>query len=163
MERLSRLRPVLGPSLVVVLTAGMLGLVLVSLAVQPPYDAGADSTQRMLGWARAGLFTAGALAFAGGLALALRGGSPPAPVALRREPRPPKPLPAAFTLVALGRTSEDTRAIADTATAVDAIRLLWQWADTHPDEHIVVFNPDAEPIAFKRPLRARGLLRRGAA
>ena len=163
MQRIPRRRPALGPSAVIVLTAAVLGLVLFSLAVQPPYDPGADATQRALGWVRAGLFTVGAFAFVAGLIIALRGGGRSAPVALRREPAPPKPLPAAFTLVALGRTPDDTRAIADAPTALEAIRRLWDWAEAHPDEHIVIYNPDAEPVAFKRPAHVRRGLRRGAA
>ncbi len=161
MERISRLRPVLGPSAVIVLMAGILGLVLISLMIQPPYGAQADSTQRMLGWVRAGLFTVGALAFITGLVIALRGNGRPEAVAIHREPPPPKPLPAAFTIVALGRTPDDTRAIADATTALEAIRLLWDWAEAHPDEHIVIFKADAEPVAFKRP--AYSGIRRGAA
>ena len=161
MERIWRLRPVLGPSAVVVLTAAVLGLVLFSLMAQPPYEPGADATQRMLGWLRAGLFTAGALAFIAGLVIALRGNDRPAPVAIRFDPAPAKPLAAVFTVVALGRTPDDTRAIADAATAEEAIRLLWDWAAAHPDEHIVIFNADAEPVAFKRPVDS--IFRRGAA
>ena len=164
MERIVRLRPVLGPSLVVVVTAVLLALVLASLAMQPPYDAGADSTQRMLGWLRAGLFTAGALAFTVGLALAFRGGGG-TPVAHQPHPpaAPPRPLAAEYTLVALGQSPEDTRAIADAATATEAVRLLREWAADCPGEHIVVFDSDAEPIAFVRPARPARRARRGAA
>jgi hypothetical protein len=93
----------------------------------------------------------------------LRGGSRPETAAIRRETSPAKPPPTAFTLVALGRTPDDTRAIADAATASEAIRLLWDWAEAHPDEHIVIFNPDAEPVAFKRPAYGDQDWRRGAA
>jgi hypothetical protein len=163
MERISRLRPALGPTAAIVLTAGILGLILFSLMAQPPYDPEADAAERTLGWVRAGLFTAGALAFVAGLVIALRGGSRPETAAIGREASPAKLPPTAFTLVALGRTPDDTRAIADAATASEAIRLLWDWAEAHPDEHIVIFSPDAEPVAFKRPAYGDQDLHRGAA
>jgi hypothetical protein len=150
MQRMSKLRPAFGPSAVIVITAAVLGLVLFSLSVQPPYDDGADATQRMLGWVRAGLFTLGALAFVAGLVIALRGTGQPA-AAIQQEPRAPKPLPAAFTLVALGRTPDDARAITDVASAGEAVQLLWAWTETYPDEHVVIFNEHAEPVAFRRP------------
>lgn len=155
MQRIVRLRPAIAPSLALAAIFGVLGLIVLSFVFQPPYEAGADSTQRLLGWARAGLFTSGAIAFVVGLALAVRA-SPerrPAAIAPRAMPQPPRSLPAVFTLVALGRTADDTRAIADAATPAEAVRLLREWSDTYPGEHIVIFDSDAEPVAFKRPTR----------
>jgi hypothetical protein len=97
------------------------------------------------------LFTVGALAFVAGLVIALRGSGQPAAPPLRQESRPPNPSSATFTLVALGRTPDDARAISDAGSAREAVRLMWAWAESYPDEYVVVFNTHAEPIAFKRP------------
>ncbi len=164
MQRIPRIRPAVMPSVAILLTVGLLGLLALSLTVQPPHDAGADSLQQMLGWARASLFTAGALAFLIGLVIALR--SSRSPDAATRDTRPPttsRPLPAPFTLVALGRTPDDARAITDTADAAEAIRILWQWSEEYPDEHVVIFDRQGEPVAFKRPLWSARSVRRGAA
>ncbi|MGH2600767.1 MAG: hypothetical protein ACRDJ9_15450, partial [Dehalococcoidia bacterium] len=149
MERPLRHRPLIGSSILIAGIVGLFGLLAFSLLIQPPSDAGADSLQQMLGWARAGLFTAGAIAFLVGLAISLRGpGAPPE----RRSSLPvepePRRQPAAFTLVALGATPADTRAIADATSADEAIRLLWEWSEEHPEERVVLFNADAEPVAF---------------
>ena len=164
MQRIQRIRPALMPSMAIAATISVLGLLALSLLVQPPYDAGADTLQRMLGWARAALFSAGALAFLVGLIASLRCGdsagvAPTGP----RQSAGARPLPAAFTLVALGRTPDDTRAIMDAPDAVEAIRILWQWSDEHPEEHVVIYDRDGEPVAFKRPLWSARAAGRGAA
>ena len=164
MQRIQRLRPALMPSMAIAVTISVLGLLALSLLVQPPYDAGAGTLQRMLGWARAALFSAGALAFLVGLIVSLRSGDPPdvAPSGPRQFTGA-RPLPTAFTLVALGRTPDDTRAIMDAPDAVEAIRILWQWSDEHPEEHVVIYDRDGEPVAFKRPLWSARAAGRGAA
>jgi hypothetical protein len=157
MIRITRLRPAIAPTAVaLVVGVGMAGLIAASFVVQRPYEVGADGAQQVLGWARAGLFTAGAVAFATGLAMALRGVRDELPPSVWTAPAtPPRVLPASFTLVALGRSPEDTRAIADADTAAEAIRILREWSEDYPSERIVIFNADAEPIAVKRPQRAR--------
>ena len=164
MERIVRLRPAVAPSLAILAALGLAGLLTLSLAIQPPHDAGADPLQRTLGWARAALFTAGALAFLIGLVVSMRGGgSPQEPGLLSRTPATPQARRAAFTVVAFGRTPEDTRAIADAQDGAEALRLLRAWSEEYPDETIVVFDADAEPIVFKRSVRGAHLARRGAA
>ncbi len=164
MQRIQRIRPAVLPSMAIAGTISVLGLLALSLLVQPPHDAGADSLQRMLGWARASLFSAGALVFLLGLIVALRSGGAPdvAPPGPRRFSAT-RPLPVAFTLVALGRTPDDTRAIVDAASAAEAIRILWEWSEEYPDEHVVIYDRDGEPIAFKRPLWSARAAGRGAA
>lgn len=164
MHRIQRIRPVVAPSLAILATLALLALLALSLAVQPPHVAGADRAERVLGWARASLFTAGALAFLVGLIVSARAGSSSA------EERTPvvhlpaqHPLPVAFTLVALGGSPEDTRAIADAPDGAAAIRILWEWSEAYPAEHVVIFNAEGEPIAFRRPARVSWLARRGAA
>lgn len=163
MERPFRVQPSGASSALLVGGIGLFGLLAFSLTLQPPYDAGADALQRALGWARAGLLTAGAATFLIGLAVSLRSDDFPLP---RRSPfilPPRRRSPAAFTLVALGGTPDDARAIADANDAAEAIRLLWEWSEMHPDEHVVVFNADAEPVAFKRPAWVPSPMQRGAA
>ena len=164
MQRIQRIRPALMPSMAIAATISVLGLLALSLLVQPPYDAGADGLQRMLGWVRAALFSAGALAFLVGLIVSLRSGDSPevAPTGPRQSAGA-RPLAAAFTLVALGRTPDDTRAIMDVPNAVEAIRILWQWSDEHPEEHVVIYDRDGEPVAFRRPPWTAQAARRGAA
>jgi hypothetical protein len=151
-ERPFRARPSGTSSALLAGGVGLFGLLALSLALQPPYDAGADGLQKLLEWARAGLLTAGAATFLIALAVSLRSDEFPLP---RRSPfvlPPQRPRgTAAFTLVALGGTPDDTRAIADADDAAEAVRLLWEWSDKHPDEHVLVFNAEAEPVAFKRP------------
>ncbi|MGD9893477.1 MAG: hypothetical protein AB7R89_26200 [Dehalococcoidia bacterium] len=164
MERPFRTRPSGASSALLAGGIGVFALLAYSLTLQAPYDAGADTLQRTLGWARAGLLTAGAATFLIGLAVSLR--SDDAPLARwasfgRSGVRTLDS--AAFTVVALGDTPDDARAIADAGSAEEAIALLWQWSDRYPDEHVVVFDADAEPMAFKRPVYPSSAMRQGAA
>ncbi len=164
MERPFRSRPSGASSALLAGGIGLFGLLAYSLTLQAPYDAGADTLQRTIGWARAGLLTAGAATFLVGLAVSLRGDDSPLPRWTSfGMPAERSRGEAAFTVVALGGTPDDTRAIADAEDAEEAIALLWQWSDMYPDEHVVVFDADAEPVAFKRPASPRSSIRRGAA
>jgi hypothetical protein len=161
MERPTIPRPSGASSTLLGVTAGFLGLLALSLTFQPPYHPEADSVERLMGWLRAGLLTAGAAAFLLGLIFAMRNGDSPIPYRRSVVPMPPRPRrSAAFTLVALGGTPDDTRAIADAADAAEAVRVLWEWSDLHPDEHVVVFNAEAEAVAFKRPVWTGSTMRR---
>jgi hypothetical protein len=164
MERPFRTRPSGASSALLAGGIGVFALLAYSLTLQAPYDAGADTLQRTLGWARAGLLTAGAATFLIGLAVSLRpddashsrwsifGGSGARTTSV-----------APFTVVALGDTPDDARAIADARDADEAIALLWQWSNMYPDEHVVVFDADAELMAFKRPVFPPTEMRQGAA
>ena len=154
------------PSFAIAAAIALLLLIILSVALQPPRGDG-DTLQQALGWARAAFFSAAACAFVLGLAVFLRSSNDPVrpvhPPArspyLRSRPEPR----GTFTLVALGGTPDDTRAIADVADARAAVALLRQWAREHPDEHIVIFDPDGEPVAFHRPAAVGRARRRGAA
>ena len=138
-------------------------LIVFSMIVQPPRVEEADALQRALGWLRTGLFTGGAVAFIAALFALLRGegrlavstGAGERSVGSRR------PAAGSFTLVALGGTPDDTRVITDTADAEGAVRVLRQWATTHPEELVLIFAPDGEPIAFRRPASGVGVHRGG--
>ena len=164
MERPFRVRPSRGSSALLAGGIGVFALLAYSLTLQAPYEAGADALQQTLGWARAGLLTAGAAAFLVGLAVSFRGDVTPLH---RWTPfggfAARVPSDAAFTVVALGDTPDDARAIADAGDAEEAIAILWRWSDMHPDEHVVVFDAEAEPMAFKRPAVPPAEIRRGAA
>jgi hypothetical protein len=164
MERPFRTRPSGASSALLAGGIGVFGLLAYSLTLQAPYDAGADALQRTLGWARAGLLTAGAATFLVGLAVSLRNEEAPLPRwASFGAPGTRSRADAAFTVVALGGTPDDTRAIADAKDAAEAVALLWQWSEMYPDEHVVLFGADAEPVAFKRPASPQTEFRRGAA
>lgn len=150
MDRVLRLPQSLASSAVVFAAAALAGLLLAALVVQPPAAVHGGSLDRLLGWARVGMLTAGAVTLLVALGAGLRGERPTPPVQPARVLR--SAMPGAFTLVALGRTPDDTRAIADAADAPSAIDLLWRWSDEHPDEQVVIFTPDGEPVALKRAL-----------
>ena len=151
MQRVSRPRVSLVSSAVAVAGVTLAGLLALSMAVQPPREAGADTLEQLLGWLRAGMLTLGAIAFLAAIGVSFC--SPPTaePADVIATPRTRRQSPAAFTLVALDGTPDDTRAITDASTAEEAVDLLWQWADEHPTEHVVVYDLKGEPIAFKRP------------
>jgi hypothetical protein len=148
MDRVLRLPRSLASSAVIVAAAALAGLFVIALLLQPPAAESSSSLERLLGWARAGMLTAGAIALLAALGAGLRGdraAMPAQPASLVRSTAR-----GAFTLIALGRTPDDTRAIADAEDAPSAVALLWRWSDEHPDEQVVVFAPDGEPVAFRR-------------
>jgi hypothetical protein len=138
---------------VIVAAAALAGLLVIALVLQPPATDGGGSIERLLGWARAGMLTAGAIALLAALGAGLSGDhtatSPPSATLIRSTAY------GAFTLVALGRTPDDTRAIADAPDAPSAVALLWRWSAEHPDEQVVIFAPDGGPVAFRRPTTSR--------
>ena len=78
------------PVLAVVSAAALLLLVALSIAVQPPATAGMDGVARILAWARAVLFSAGAVAFLIGIVAFAR-----MPAGGTEEAEPEDVLPAA--------------------------------------------------------------------
>lgn len=153
MDRVLRFPQSLLSSAVIVAAIALAGLLLIALLIQPPAAASGGSLERMLGWARAGMLTAGAIALLAALGAGLRGER--AATAGQQVPVIRSAAPSAFTLVALGRTPDDARAITDADDALSAVTLLWRWSDEHPDEQVVVFAPDGEPLAFKRAAVSR--------
>jgi hypothetical protein len=140
------------PLVAIGVALGLLLLVALSIVLQPPRPEGSDGVHRTLAWARAILFSGGALAFLVALLAVLRG------VPLTWTPRVSR-APAAsvrrrrdgFTLVASGGALDDARAIADAGDAGDAVQLLDQGRAAHPEEQIVIFAADGEPLAYRRP------------
>ncbi len=152
MQRSGRIQAAATPSLVVAAMVAFIGLVVLSIALQPPGGGRIETLEQALAWARAAVFSIGAVTFLVALIALTRGGTP-AQATTWSAPRMAarRPAPGEFTLVALGSAPDDTRAITDAADAGDAIRILRRWTAAHPDEHVLVFSPGGEAIAFRRP------------
>jgi hypothetical protein len=181
---LKRARPrltLLYPVLAVLVAAGFLLLVALSVAIQPPDARPNQSIGGVLAWARAILFSAGALAFLAGLVALARAEpgepvaevedepdapAPPTPVStLPRSVRVPHTVPIRFTLVALTRDGRQMRAIADYPDARDLMAALVTWREEYPDEQVRVFGPTGEEIARRQaaPKPVVSFARRGRA
>jgi hypothetical protein len=125
--------------------------VALSIVIEPPQPEGTGELLQALAWMRAALFSAGVLAFVVALIQFVRGsGAPamdsiPAKIAAEKPRRRP-----AFTVLALGHSAEDVRAIADARDARQAMATLASWSEMHPSESVVIFAPDGEPLAFRR-------------
>ncbi len=169
------------PFLAVVTAASLLLLVALSIALQPPATAGMDAVARTLAWARAALFSAGAAAFLVGMVSFARAGSfgagegerggvaapdRPSPrqdempesraEALGATPRQTNPTPTAengprFTLIALGATTGEVRAIADFDDATHMLQALRDWREQHPDEEFRIYTGAGVQVARRRP------------
>jgi hypothetical protein len=153
--------PVLSPYAV---TAAAVTVVLAfALLLQPPRPERVEHVQQVLAWARAGLFSAGVLAFVLAALLMLRPALPERAVPPEAETAEAADQPGAepltprrlhFTVVALGRRADDTRAISDAHSAAEAIAIMSRWSDAHPDERIAIFRPDGKLLAFRRAVPA---------
>lgn len=132
--------------------------VALSLAVQPPSVANSSQTETLLAWLRAGCLSAGVIVLIVGLVSVLRRDTKPSSAHVWSDVDGPEkasaPPRTAYTLVALGDSPDDARAIHDTVSAAVAVGTMRTWIDEHPDERVVVFSPDGEPMAFYRPRRA---------
>jgi hypothetical protein len=151
-QRSGRIQAAATPSLIVAAVVAVIGLVVLSIALQPPGGGRIETLEQALAWARAAVFSIGAVTFLVALIALTRGGAsapmtaPFTPyVTERRQPA------GGFTLVALGSAPDDTRAITDAPDAGAAVRIMREWTASHPDEHVLVFAPDGEAIAFRRP------------
>jgi hypothetical protein len=151
------------PALAVAAAAALLLLVALSIALQPPNTADADAVARALAWARALLFAAGTFAFLLGTVAFARTGTardeqpdeaeddvegmvvvpPPTSVVERRE----EERPMRFTLIALGSSDDDARAIVDFGDAAALLTAMRAWRWQFPDEELLVFGPDGAQIA----------------
>lgn len=129
-------------------------LLALSVVLQPPRAGGAGALELALAWGQAILFSAGSLAFLLALVVPSRAGVRARQTWLLPAAAPTSRVDVPFTLVALGVTAEDTRGIQDAADPEQAVVLLWQWSEEHPDERLVIFGPDGAVLAFRRPSRA---------
>jgi hypothetical protein len=156
-------RPMVSPA-VAVATALFLVLVAGSVVVQPPRAGGSDPLLAGLAWVQAVFFSAGLLTFVVALLSIARGGFGGR---LHGDSGRAGGRPAAtgtgFTLIAIGGTPDDMRAITDAGDAAAAVAIMAEWSSAHPGEHIVVFGADGEPVAFRRPSAFAGVAVRGAA
>jgi hypothetical protein len=151
-QRSGRIHAVVTPSLAIAISTAFIGLVVLSIALQPPGGGRIETLEQALAWARAAVFSIGAAAFLVALITLARGSAPAQRAVQSALPSAVRRLSAGgFTLVALGRAPDDTRAITDAADAGEAVRIMREWIAAHPDEHVLVFAPDGEAIAFHRP------------
>ena len=152
MQRSGRIHAIATPSLAVAAVTAFIGLVVLSIALQPPGGGRIETLEQALAWARAAVFSIGAVTFLVALIALARGATPTQRSVQSALPTTVRRLSAGgFTLVALGSAPDDTRAITDAANAGDAVRIIRAWTSLHPDEHVLVFAPDGEAIAFHRP------------
>src|SRR5688572_10674607 len=108
MQRTVRIQALTMPSVAIGVALLLLALVAISILLQPPRAEGTDELQRTLAWARATLFSAGAVAFIVALAAFMRGG--PAAILVGGAVMEAATTPdarASFTLVALGGAPDD--------------------------------------------------------
>lgn len=162
------MRPRLGilfPVLAVLAAAALLLLVALSIALQPPTGAASVPLAGVLAWARAVTFAGGAMAFLIGVLAFARGGRAepedgaisPGDGGMGSAWRPVAPAgqeePMRYTLIALGKDTEDVRAIADFKDAHALLTAMRAWQERHPDEELRVFGPDGTEIA-RRPATA---------
>lgn len=164
------------PVVAVALAAAFLFLVALSIALQPPATAEMTALARVLAWARALLFSAGAGAFLLGLMAFARVGvssdddaaeadvtglaMTPAPrgAAVLDEEDSMAAAPAVaeepgvvrFTLVALGDGDDDPRAILDFRSRADLLAAMRDWPRRYPAEVLVAFGPDGAELARLR-------------
>src|SRR5262249_23004609 len=145
--------PATFPSIGVALAAGLLLAVALSIVIEPPRPEGTGELLHALAWMRAALFSAGALAFVVALIQFVRAPraqtieSTTAAIRAERPHRRP-----AFTVLAVGDSAEDVRAIADARDARRAVATLASWSYTHPHESVIIFAPSGEPLAFRRSI-----------
>lgn len=164
MQRGGRLQAAATPSLIAACASAIALLIALSMAVQPPGSGRVDTVEQALAWARAALFTAGAVTFVVALLALVRGGPAlPERTPERRRAVTRRRTGTGYTLVALGSTPDDTRAITDAVDAGEAVSILGAWSAAHPDEHVIIFAADGEPVAFRRPAAAGGSRRQSAA
>ncbi len=140
------------PLYAVALSAALLLVVSLSIALQPPSGAG-GTLPGALEWAHALFFTGGVAA----LALSVVGYARPRPAhehvdevddvtAFSAEPED-----LVFTLIAVRLPDEAPAAIADFTAAADLLAAMSAWRRQHPDEELRVFGPGGVEIARRPP------------
>lgn len=149
-------RPFLGgalPSVAVTIATLLLMVVALSIMLPVASSPSQDGLRRAAGLMRGALFIGGVALYALGAVSFLRHGEVGVAGAGAGEAPAAPHRPPGYTVVALGGAPDDTRAIADAADAAAAVLLMHGWRVTHPDERIIIFAPDGEPLAFRRPAR----------